>query len=441
MVLATIGVGVVLADSSIVTLALPAIVREYGSGVGEAAWVLISYNLVLAAVALPAVRLARRIGTGVSWSAGLVLLAGASLVCALAPGLAVLVGGRCVQALGAAVVVAAAFEVLVHDLGRERAAVVWVAAGTFGAAVGPAIGGALTELLAWQWIFAAQVPLALLAGVARGLPRREAVAASVRERPAASVLVSLALLSAALTAALFLFVVLLIEGWGLLPLEAAAVVSIVPAAAVMTHRLGRHIGGSRARVCAGAIALAGGLAGLGLLPGAGVGWVIAPELLIGFGFGLAPVALSETALDGVGALDGRAAWTITARHAGVVLGLALLTPLFVADLSIQTTAAERAGSALLLDAKLPPATKILIGREIVKQIARSDGRLPDLTPAFTSVKSPVGQRPALARLEANLSDEVERGATAAFSRSFLAAALLALLALVPLWALRRGRPA
>lgn len=421
-----VAVAVVLADSSIVTLALPDVVRDFDASVAEVAWVLISFNLVLALSALPAAVLVRRWGQASGWRTGLVLFSAASLGCALAPGLAVLVAARCGQALGGALVVAAAFELVSSDLAERRAVAVWGGAGIFGAAVGPALGGTLTELLSWHAIFAAQVPLVLLAAGGRGASARQEH--SRRPAPAAGVLGALALVSAALTAALFLLVVMLIEGWRLSPLEAAGVVSIMPVAALTTAPLGRLMGGERLRAATGAVAVAGGLGALGLLPGAHLAWTIAPQLLIGSGLGLTLTALTERALAGSGPAAGRAAWTVAARHAGVVLGLALLTPLFTADLDDQEVAAQRAGSALLLDARLPPGLKIGLGQRLAERVKRADGRLPDLSPAFRGLDAHPTERAPLARLRTDLIDEVKRAATQAFSRSFLAGAGLALLA-------------
>jgi MFS family permease len=435
-----VAVAVVLADSSIVTLGLPDVVRDFDTSVADVAWVLISFNLVLALAALPAGALVRRRGVGLAWRGGLALFAVASLVCALAPDLGVLVAARCLQALAGAAVVAAALELLLADLTARRAVAVWGAAGILGAAIGPALGGALTELLSWEAIFAVQVPVVALALAGR----RVAPAARrpfLRAPPPLWTLAALALISAALTAALFLLVVMLIEGWRLSPAQAAGVVSIMPVAAALTAPLGRRIGGARLRAAVGAIAVAGGLGPLGLLPGAHVGWTIAPQVLIGFGLGLTLSALTEVALRGPGAVAPRAAWTIAARHAGVVLGLALLTPLFTADLDEQEVAAQRAGSALLLDARLAPSLKIGLGERLVDRVARSEGRLPDLDPAFRGLDVDADERAPLRRLRVRLTEEVKRAATQAFSRSFLAGAGLALLALLPLLASVVGRRA
>ncbi|HWC26188.1 MAG TPA: MFS transporter [Solirubrobacteraceae bacterium] len=425
-----LAVGVVLADSSIVTLGLPDMLRAFDVEVAEVAWVLTSFNLVLALAALPAAALVRRGGTKASWRLGIVVFAAASLACAVAPNLGVLVAARCAQALGGAAVLMAALAVLVAERGRHEGARIWGAAGIVGAAVGPALGGALTQLISWEAIFAAQVPLVLAVAVP--------LAASVRapaDRPEPAPLAAaaaLALVSAALTAALFLLVILITEGWRRSPLEAAAIVSVMALAAIAAAPIARLLGGGLRRAVAGSVALAGGLAALGLLPGAAAQWTIAPQILLGLGLGLALAALIERSLGARQAPIGRGAWTIGARHAGVVIGLLVLTPVFTADLEQEQVAAQRAGSAHLLDARLSPALKIQLADAIAERIERAGGRLPNLRPAFDELEPAPEARPAYDRLEADLADEVRRAATHAFSRSFLLAAGLALLALVPI---------
>ncbi|HEU5142898.1 MAG TPA: MFS transporter, partial [Solirubrobacterales bacterium] len=161
-----IAVGLVLADSSIVVLALPQIYRELDTGVAGVTWVLVSFNLVLALAAVPAAQLGRRVGPGRTAAIGLAVFAGASVACGLASELGTLIAARCVQALGGAAAVTAILELLPANVGSERrAAVVWAAAGATGAALGPAIGGLLTELVSWQSIFLFQAPVAIAAGV------------------------------------------------------------------------------------------------------------------------------------------------------------------------------------------------------------------------------------------------------------------------------------
>jgi MFS family permease len=399
----------------------------------------------LAILALAGARLARgraRMALGGS----LVLFAIASLACASAPSLGVLIAARTAQGILGAVVVAAALELLVLVNGRSRALGLWAAAGVLGSAVGPALGGFLTEALSWQAMFALQAPVALvtIAGLL-GVPRAaSAAAAGARavggDRPALAPLVALGLASAALSAALFLLVIMLIEGWRHSPGEAALTVTVMPIAALVAGRWARARQGL-VPALAGSVLVAGGLAALGLLPGAHSTWTLAPQLAIGAGLGLALATLIGATVGEQGPEAGPAAaaaiarpagWTISARHMGIVVGLLVLTPLFTADLDRISAPGERAGLARVLDAPLGLGLKIDVARALGRQIDRASGtqELPDLARAFAELDVPASDRPAVDRLHAQLNGELDRAATKAFSRSFLAAALLALLAAV-----------
>ncbi|MFP5364247.1 MAG: MFS transporter [Thermoleophilia bacterium] len=426
--LPALAVGLILADSSIVTLGLPAILREFDSSVSAVAWVLISFNLALAIAAVAGARLAHDRARA-AFATSMLLFAAACAACALAPSLGVLIAARAAQGLSGAVAVAAALELLVLSCGRARALSTWAAAGVLGAAVGPAVGGFLTEWLSWQAIFVLQVPVALiaLAAVTRGAAFAEP-APPVGERASLAPLIALALASAALAAALFLLVILLIEGWRQTPAVAALTVTVMPLAALATGAWARRRRDLVSAV-AGALLVAGGLAALALMPGADPYWTLVPQLAIGIGLGLALAAMIAASVGKATAIEGPAAWTIAARHAGIVAGLLLLTPIFTADLDRVQGPAERAGLARVLDAPLSLPTKIAIARSLNAEINATRGReLPDIDAAFRGVEADAGERAALSRLRTDLEDELDRGATKAFRRSFLAAALLALLA-------------
>jgi MFS family permease len=430
--LLALAVGLILSDSSVVTLALPAILRDFDASVNAVAWVLISFNLALALAAVPGARLARG-RPAAAFAVALALFAVACAACAAAPSLSALIAARAMQGLFGAVAVAAALELLVLSAGRARALSAWAAAGVLGAAVGPALGGVLTEWLSWQAMFALQVPVALLAlaGARRTAGSRAAAAQPpqpARERPALAPLVALALMSAALSAALFLLVILLIEGWRQTPAVAALTVTVMPAAALLAGLWGRgrH---DLAPAVAGALLLAGGLAALGLMPGASAAWTLAPQMAVGAGLGLALAALIGASVGAAAAIAGPAAWTVAARHAGIVVGLLALTPIFTAGLDDVRAPVERAGLAHVLDAPLSLEAKIAVARRLDAAISTTDGQqLPDIDAALGSLDVEPAQRPALAALRDDLDEELDRGATQAFSRSFLAAALLALLA-------------
>jgi len=439
-------VGLILADSSIVVLALPEIFREFDTSISGVAWVLIIFNLVLALLAVPGARLARRYGPGRSAAIGLAVFAGGSLVCGLATGLGPLLTGRAVQAAGGAVAVTAALELLGTTLGSDRKAVAtWVGAGAVGAAIGPGLGGLLTELVSWQSIFLIQVPIAIVAGV----PLREIIIEETREwrvpeklpsqdqRPHLPANIALALVSAAIAATLFLIVLLLIEGWRLTPIEAAAVVTVLPIAALFGAKIGRSVESVRLRASSGAILLGGGLAALGLLPDASVIYAIPPQILAGIGLSLVLSALTEAALSGRSAAAVHGGWTIAARHAGVVIGLLILTPIFTHQLDVQKDDAINAGTAILLESKIDPTDKLELGAKIVDEVDRQGDRVPDIRPAFEPLPTDPEQRSAYEEVRSGLEDQLDRAATHAFSSSFLLSALFGLLALIPIGLTRR----
>lgn len=440
-----IAVGLVLADSSIVVLALPEIYRELDTSVAGVTWVLISFNLVMALAAVPAAHLARRVGPGRAAAVGLAVFAGAGIACAASTHLSTLIAARAVQALGGAAAVTAVLELLPATVGSERrAATVWAAAGATGAALGPAIGGLLTELVSWQSIFLVQVPIALAAAVPiLAVARHEAatgiVEAELRRtgRPHVLANLSLAMISAAIAAALFLLVLLLIEGWRLTPIGAAVVVSVMPLFALLGSRLDHMVPSARARAAAGAILVSGGLGGLALLPKAEVALTLPPQIMVGIGLALVFSALTETALSGRSPQAIHGGWTISARHAGVVLGLLALTPIFTSDIAQQRHDAIDAGTAVILDSRVPPLTKLDLAQRIETRLEGEGGRVPTIGPAFEPLPDDAEERDAVVQLREELQEQLNRGATHAFSPSFGLAALLGLLSLIPIGLARR----
>jgi hypothetical protein len=257
------------------------------------------------------------------------------------------------------------------------------------------------------------------------------------DRPHVLANLALALLSAALTAALFLLVLLLVDGWSNSPAVAAVAVTAVPLAALAAGPLFRGTrAGTRSEAVAGSVLIAGGLTGLALLPSADVGWTVAPQVLVGLGLGLSVDSLTAAALRERVPRAVHGGWTIAARHAGVVVGLAILTPIFTADLHRAETPAKEAVASLVLDAPLPASTKFELAERLGHRLVAERGRVPDLRPAFKTLRLPATQSANARVLEVALQDQLKRAATDAFRTSFLVAAGLALLALGPALALR-----
>jgi MFS family permease len=433
-VLLGLAVGVVLADSSVVTIALPQILGRYDVEIATLAWALTSFNLALALSALPAAFVARRRPKPV-FAVGVVVFAVASLMCAFAPSFGLLVAGRTVQGVAGAAIVCAALDLLAEATGSDaRAARVWALAGILGAAFGPAAGGILTQLLRWESIFVVQAPLILVTALAliglHAVPIPQPVG-----RPNVTANAALLLVSGALVAALFVLVILLINGWRLEPLAAGLVVTVMPLAAIAAARFARVIEPPWARAASGVILIAGGLAALGWLPRSGAAWTVPPQLAVGAGLGLALSALTERALAGRSSQAVHGGWTIAARHAGVVLGLLLLTPIFTTDLERNENDVLAAGTSIVLDSRIEPLEKIGVARDILVAVdeAKQEARIPDVAEV---VDAPPDDD-AYADLVSALQEQLDRAATNTFSRSFLAAALLGLAALVPILIGRR----
>jgi MFS family permease len=428
-------VAIAFADSSIVVLALPQLLAEFDTTITPVSFVITAYNLAVAAVAFT---LAGRFGHArprIVAAIGLIVFLVASVACAFAGTLAVLIALRCIQGAGAALVMTGALPVLVESTGSERRGTdAWVTAGAIGAVLGPALGGALTEAFDWRAIFLVQAPVAALALPAvlatKAEPRAPDRAGPVRGRATAAN-VALGLVFAALVGALFLVVVLLVEIWGLSPLEAAAVVSALPVATIVGSRLERSLAGPRG-VAAGAFALAAGLLGLALLPASSVTLVIASLLMCGVGLGLALPFLTRASLDG-GALVSAGARSIAARHAGLVLALVLVAPVLAAGVEHGAERAALGATADVLDAQVGIVDKVSLALALDQTIDETpSGSMPDIDEAFEGREG--GGVP---ELRDSLVDTLEATLTRSFRSSFALAALFAALAPIPLLVLRR----
>ena len=426
-----LAVALVLSDSSIVVLALPDILARFSLTIGEVAWVLTGFNIVLALVAVPVAYVVRRRAPGVLLLLGLAVFAVASLSCALAPSFEVLLIARAVQAVGGALAVTAALEILPVTTGSERrAAVIWATAGALGAAFGPALGGLLTQLISWEAIFFVQVPAILLA-----LPTLRVRTHATHEpagRPHIAANIALILLSAGLTAALFLIVLLLIEGWQMSPIATALVVTVMPVAAIVAAKLFGNVGSVPARAASGTILLAAGLASLALLPAPEWWWTVPSQIAIGFGIGLTIEALTDAALRGRSPQAVHGGWTLSARHVGLVLGIVALTPLFTHQLGVQQEKVQQQGMQLLLDSPLPITMRLGLGGELSGLVESANGRIPNISEVFANAPTDPQELAAWNALEASLEQAIRNAGTAAAAWPFLAAAGLVLLALVPI---------
>ena len=157
----------VVLDIAIVNVALPSIQTDLGFSQENLQWVISAYALVFGGFLLLGGRLADLTGRRLVFMSGLVIFSVGSLLCGLAWSEASLIGARAIQGLGAATITPSALSILTTTFseGRERniALGAWGAVGGFGAAAGVLLGGILTDLLSWEWIFFVNVPVGIAA--------------------------------------------------------------------------------------------------------------------------------------------------------------------------------------------------------------------------------------------------------------------------------------
>src|SRR5947208_9376769 len=215
-----------LLDITIVNVALPDIQRQTGASFDQLQWVVDAYALALAGLLLAAGSLADRLGRRSAFSAGLGLFSLASLLCGLSGDATLLDFARGLQGIGGAAMFACSLALLAQEFqGRERGTAFGVWGATIGGAVaiGPLVGGAITEAFGWEWIFFINVPIGLAAIVLTQMRLRE-----TRDPGATGVdWAGTALFSGALLALVFALIRGNAEGWGsalILGLIAASVI-------------------------------------------------------------------------------------------------------------------------------------------------------------------------------------------------------------------------
>ncbi len=179
------GLFMIMLDNTVVFVALSSIQRDLHISTSELEWVVNGYALTFAVLMLTGGKLADMVGRRFIFIVGLVIFTLASLACGLATSAAVLIGARVVQGVGSALMNPATLSIITATFPprlRGTAIGIWVGVSAMALAIGPLVGGLITEHIDWSWIFFINVPVGILAIVVARLVIDETRDTSAEQR-------------------------------------------------------------------------------------------------------------------------------------------------------------------------------------------------------------------------------------------------------------------
>src|SRR2546428_6564005 len=159
------GLFMIMLDNTVVVVALPAIQHDLGITVSELEWVVNAYALTFGVLLLSGGKLADLLGRRLIFIVGLFVFTASSLACGLANGAGLLIGARTVQAVGAALMTPATLSIITATFPprqRGMAIGIWAGVSAMALAIGPLVGGLITEQASWSWVFFINVPVGIL---------------------------------------------------------------------------------------------------------------------------------------------------------------------------------------------------------------------------------------------------------------------------------------
>jgi EmrB/QacA subfamily drug resistance transporter len=155
----------IMLDNTIVNVALPSIKRDLGIAVSELEWTVTAYALTFAVLLLTGGKLGDLLGRRLIFTIGLAIFTASSLFCGLSSTAPELIAARAVQGVGAALMMPATLSIITATFAaRERgmAIGIWAGVSASALAIGPLLGGVITEHLSWNWIFYVNLPIGAL---------------------------------------------------------------------------------------------------------------------------------------------------------------------------------------------------------------------------------------------------------------------------------------
>jgi EmrB/QacA subfamily drug resistance transporter len=165
MAAAALGIFLATIDGSIVNIALPTLVRSFGTDFATVEWVVLAYMLSMAVLLLSVGRLADMKGKKRIYTAGFVVFTAGSVLCGLSPTIEWLIGARVLQGTGAAMILGLGMAVVTEAFPpseRGKALGISGAMASLGIVTGPTLGGLLLSVLSWHWIFFVNLPVGIV---------------------------------------------------------------------------------------------------------------------------------------------------------------------------------------------------------------------------------------------------------------------------------------
>ncbi|HEY4825253.1 MAG TPA: DHA2 family efflux MFS transporter permease subunit [Solirubrobacteraceae bacterium] len=165
LAIVSIGLFMMVLDNLVVNVALPSIHRDLGASIQTLEWTVNAYILAYAVLLLTGAALGDRIGRKRMFIAGISLFTAGSAAAALSPSIGLLIAARAIQGVGAAVVTPLTLTLLAEAFPPDRRGLalgVWSGISGIGVALGPLVGGALTQIASWHWIFWVNVPIGIV---------------------------------------------------------------------------------------------------------------------------------------------------------------------------------------------------------------------------------------------------------------------------------------